>query len=83
MLGSFLVVPSKRDLNYLRQCFSTFLLQKNLPQMFELLMEPYAMIQVSILQELHRTVVAIFVPGNFGLFPEPLAATRGNPVEKH
>jgi len=31
------------------QCFSTFLLQRNLPQMFALLMEPYAMIQFSIL----------------------------------
>jgi len=31
------------------QCFSTFLLQWNLPQMFALLMEPYAIMQVSIL----------------------------------
>jgi len=31
------------------QCFSTFLLQWNLPQMFALLMEPYVNIQVSIL----------------------------------
>jgi len=30
-------------------CFSTFLLQRNFPQMHALLMEPYAMIQVSIL----------------------------------
>jgi len=30
------------------QCFSTFLLQRNLPQMFALLMEPYAMVQVYI-----------------------------------
>jgi len=28
------------------QCFSTFLLQQNLPQMFVLLMEPYEKIQV-------------------------------------
>jgi len=28
----------------------------------------YAMIQVSILLQQHRTVVANFVPGNFGLF---------------
>jgi len=54
------------------QCFSTFVLQRNLPQMLPLLMEPYAMIQVSILLQPHRTVVENFVPGNFGLF-------RGNP----
>jgi len=45
--------------------------------MFALLMEIYAMIQVSILLQLYRTVVANFVPGNFGLFRrntwEPLA----------
>ena len=33
----------------LRQCFSTFLLQRSLPQMFALIMEPSAMIHVSIL----------------------------------
>jgi len=33
----------------LDQSFSTFLLQKNLLQMFVLLKEPYEMIQVSIL----------------------------------
>ena len=49
------------------QCFSTFL-QQNLLQMFALFMELYAMIQVSILLQLHRTVVANFVSGNFGLF---------------
>jgi len=49
------------------QCFSTFL-QQNLLQMFALFMELYAMIQVSILLQLHRTVVANFVLGNFGLF---------------
>jgi len=66
------------------QCFSTFLLQRNLPQLFALLMEPYAMIQVSKLLQAHRTVVGDFVPGNFGLFSvEVLAATRGTPVEKH
>jgi len=37
------------------------------------------MIQVSILLQPHRTVVADFVPGNFGLAAEPLATT----VEKH
>jgi len=47
----------------LDQCFSTFLLQWNLLQMFVLLMEPYAMIQVSILQQRHRTVVGNFIPG--------------------
>ena len=31
------------------QCFSTFLLQRNLEQMFALLVEPYVIIQVSIL----------------------------------
>jgi len=36
--------------------------------MFELLMEPYAMIQVFVLLQLHRTMVANFIPGNFGLF---------------
>jgi len=35
--------------------------------MFVLLMEPYAMIRLSILLQPHRTVVANFVPGNFGL----------------
>jgi len=29
----------------LAQCFSTFLLQRNLPQMFALLMEPYATVK--------------------------------------
>jgi len=52
----------------LQQCFSTFLLQRNLLQMFALLMEPYAMIQVSILLQRHRTVVANLVPGKFSLF---------------
>jgi len=31
-------------------------------------MEPYAMIQVSILLQRHRTVVANLVPGKFSLF---------------
>jgi len=43
-------------------------LQRNLPQMLVLLMEPYAMIQVSILLQPHRTVVANFISGKFGLF---------------
>ena len=50
--------------------------------MFALLTEPYAMIQVSILLQLHRTVVANFVPGNFGLFRrnpwQPLAEPLGS-----
>jgi len=50
-----------------RQCFSTLLLQRNLQQMYALLMEPYAMIQVSTLLQPHRIVFANFVPGNFGL----------------
>jgi len=50
------------------QCFSTFLLQRNLQQILALLMEPYAMLQVSILLQPHRTVVVNFVPGNFDLF---------------
>jgi len=40
--------------------------------MYALLIEPNAMIQVSILLQLHGTVFANFVPGHFGLF-------RGNP----
>jgi len=47
---------------------STFLLQRKIPQMFALLMEPYAMIQKSMLLQPHRTVVANFVPGNLALF---------------
>ena len=47
----------------LHQCFPTFWLQRNLPQMFALLMEPYAMIEVSILLQPHRTVFTDFVPG--------------------
>jgi len=50
------------------QSFSTLLRQWNIPQLFALLMKLCAMIQVSILQQPHRTVVANFVPGNFGLF---------------
>jgi len=45
----------------LMQCFSTILLQRNLPYIFALLMEPCAMIQVSILLQPHRTVVTDFV----------------------
>jgi len=54
--------------HYVGQCISTFLLQWNLPQMFVFIMEPYAMIQVSILLQPHRTVVANFVLRKFGLF---------------
>jgi len=49
------------------QCFSAFLLPRNPPQMFALLMELYEMIQVSMLLQPHGTVVPNFVPGNFGL----------------
>jgi len=52
--------------------FFNLFLQRNLPQMFALLMEPYAMIQ-----ECHfatttysRTVVANFVSGKFEMFPQ-------------
>jgi len=38
--------------------------------MLALVMEPYAMIQVSILLQLLRPVVANFVPSNFGLFQQ-------------
>ena len=45
--------------------------------MFALLMEPNAMLQVSILLQLRSTVVANFVPGKFGQIPrkpqQPLA----------
>jgi len=50
--------------------------------MFALLMEPYTMIQVSILLQPHRTVIANFVPGNFGLILrnpwKPLAEPWGS-----
>jgi len=52
----------------LGQCFSTLLLQRNLPLMLALLMEPYAMIQLCNLLQPHRAMVANLVPGNFGLF---------------
>jgi len=68
--------------NYLNQCFSNFLLQRNLPQMFALLMEPYAMIWMSIFLQPHRHIVANFVQGKFGQFRrnpwKPLAGTRGS-----
>jgi len=64
------------------QCFSTFLLQRILLQMFALLMEPWAMIHVSILLRPRRAAVANFVPGNFGLFLrhpwQPLAESQGS-----
>jgi len=65
-----------KSVNNVHQCFSTFLLQRNLPQMFALLMEPYALIQVSILLQPHRTVVVIFVPGKIG----GTLGLCGNPV---
>ena len=45
------------------QCFSIFLLQRNLPQMFALLVEPYAIIHATTTQ----IVVANFVPCTFSL----------------
>jgi len=65
------------------QCFSTFLLQRNLLQMFPLLMVHYAMTQVCALLQPHRTVVGNYVPDKFDLFRGPLVATRGTLVEKH
>jgi len=53
----------------LLHCFPTFFLQRNLPQMFGFLMEPYAMIQMSILLQRQWTVVARSVPANFGGTP--------------
>jgi len=56
------------------QCFSTFLLQRNLPQMLALLIEPYAV----ILQ------ASNFIPCKYrSVSVEPLANTRGTPVEKY
>jgi len=48
--------------------FNLFCCNRTFLKWFALLMEPYAMIQVSVLLQRHRTVVANFVPGNFGLF---------------
>jgi len=52
--------------------------------MFALLMEPYAMIQVSILlsvmYQMGKNVTSMF---DFYVSLEHLAATRRNPVEKH
>ena len=72
--------------NILFQCFATFLLQRNLPQIFALLTEPYAMIQATT--ALNRGCE--FRPRPFqSVSAEPLAATRGTlrfretAVEKH
>ena len=67
-----------RYLYNLQQCFSTFLLQRNFPQMFALLMEPYAMIQVSI-QQMGGNVASMFY---FYASAEPLAATRDTDVHQ-
>jgi len=56
--------------------------------MFAQLMKPYAIVQVSLLLQLNRTVVANFIPRKFGLFrrnpwhslAEP-CGFRGTPVE--
>jgi len=59
------------------QCFSIFLLQRNLPQMFASLMEAYAMIQVSTIAQ---NCGCKFGPSIFGLFRrnpwQPLAEPR-------
>jgi len=69
-------------------CYSTavflnFFWQWGLPQMFALLMETCAMIQLSILLQPHRTVVANFVPGNFGLFRRNLWQSLVEPSLKN
>jgi len=61
-------VVTKSNNHELGPCFSTFFLQRNLPQMFALLVEPHAMIKVFILLQPHRTVAGNFIPGKFGLF---------------
>jgi len=77
---------------HLSQWFSTFLLLGSLPQILALLMEPYAMIQVStllsvinlwnswiVLVQPHRTVGCKFCPGQFQpVLVEPLAAICGS-----
>jgi len=47
--------------------------------MFGLLTEPYAMIQKSVLLQTYRTVIANFVPGNFGLFQRTPGSHIRNP----
>jgi len=62
------------------QRLSTFLMQRDLPQNFALLVEPCVTVKTVILLQPHRTVVANFIPGNFGLFRrnpwQPLAEPR-------
>jgi len=63
-----------------RSVFQRFYCSGTFRKCFPLLMEPYAMIQVSILLQPHRTVVASFVPTNFGLFlAEPWQPLNQNP----
>jgi len=69
-----------RSIYSLHQCFSTFLLQWNLPKMFALHMEPYAMIQVSILLQTQNCGCQ-FCPRQ--IRSEPLAVAHGIPVENH
>jgi len=59
------------------QCFSTFLLQRSLPKIFAFLMKRYAIIEVSILLQPHRTVIANFVQVISVCFGGTPAATRG------
>jgi len=70
------IQESAENAKQFKACFSTFLLQRNLPQMFALLVQPYAMIQVSILLSVINLMGR---NSNFGLFPRnpwlPLAET--------
>jgi len=66
------------------QCFSTFLLQRNLPQMFCVAHGTLCNCEAVVVLQPHGTVVGKFVPGNFrSVSAETLGATRGTPVEKH
>jgi len=64
----------------LQQCVSAFWLQRNLPQMFALLMEPCAVIQLSILLQRHENSGCKFRPWRIRFVSEePLTATYGPP----
>ena len=84
LIGRLHTMLAEAFTEHLQQCFSTWLLKRNLPQMFALLMEPYAMIQVSILfsviNQMGKNVASMFYSCASS---KPLAATRGTPVEKH
>jgi len=91
-LTDFFVAPitpttnNSAETNQSTPVFSNFLLQRKLPQMIALLVEPYAMIQVTTAWNCgcefrYSRIRSVSV--------EPLAATygtlrlRGTPVEKH